>query len=206
MTGWILLGLLFSLLLVICLLRVGAVVRYSEGGFEVRVKIAFFERIIYPVPEGDAREKKEKTKNPKKPKQGDPEEKGGPLEQFRKYFDLAMDILRKLVGAIRIDLLQVRFVAASKDDAAKAAIMYGEAWAAEGIILAVLENNIRIKKKDIEIRVDYAAEKPSIYCRTNVSGSIGGLLWAGIRIAANYAMQKLKQNVKGGAKNGKANC
>jgi len=206
LTGWIIAGIILALLIAICLLRIGVTARYSEAGLEVWAKLGFYRRKVYPAEEGKKRAEKEKPPKAQKDEEKDreKEEKGGPVELFKKYYDLALNLLKSLKKAVRIDLLRVRFVAAAKDDAAKAAILYGKAWAAEGIILAVLENNIKVLKKEINIVVDYQADKPSIFCHVAVSASVGGLLLVGFRVIKD--LLKIKMNEKGGAKNGKANC
>jgi hypothetical protein len=181
---------------------VGITARYSEDGPEVWAKTAFLKFKVYPAKEKPAKAEKP-VKDTEKETEEKAEEKGGPFDAIKKYYDIALGLLKNLRKVLRIDLLKVRFVAAAKDDAAKAAILYGKAWAAEGIILAVLENNIRVRKKEIDILVDYVAEKPAFYCFVKASATIGGLILAGFRIAKDNIFRKVKE--KGGAENGKAN-
>jgi len=205
LTGWIIAGIILAVLVAICFVRVGLTIRYSETGLEVWVKVGFYRRRIHPAEEKKKEKPEEREKVPKdEEKNGGKEEQGGPLELFRKYLDFALDLIRTLKRLVRIDFIKVRFVAAARDDAAKAAILYGKAWAAEGIILAVLENNIKVLKKEINIAVDYQAESPSIFCHGSVSAPLGGLILVGFRLIKD--LLKLKKIEKGGAKYGKADC
>jgi hypothetical protein len=187
LTFWIVAGTILFLLVALCFLRVGISAGYSERGAEVFAKVGFFRLQLYPERKVlKPRRKKAVQAVPDEAKEEEKKQKGGPLELFGKYYDLVLGLLRDIKKTARIDLLKVRFVAAAKDDAAGAAILYGRAWAAEGIITAVLENNIRVLKKDIDITVDYLAEKPSIFCRADISAPLGGLIVSVFRAAKAY--------------------
>ncbi|MDD3375780.1 MAG: DUF2953 domain-containing protein [Candidatus Omnitrophica bacterium] len=203
LTGFVIIGIILSILIALCFVRISITARYSEIGLEAWAKIAFVRIPLYPPNKKVRTQAKKTVKEVKKKIKEETEEKGGPFEQFKRYYDLAIDLLKTLRKIIRIDRLKVRFTAAAKDEPAKAAVLYGKAWAAEGIILAVLENNIQVRKKEIAIEVDYLADRPTIYCFTKASVSVGGLFLGAFRFAKKFISHKVKE--KGGTKNGKTN-
>ena len=60
--------------------------------------------------------------------------------------------------------------------------MYGRAWAVEGIIYGLLENNIGVRNKDISVELDYTADKPVLTFLLHLSTTIGGNIWAALGV------------------------
>ncbi len=193
---YILVG-IFLLVTAISFVRVGISAKYGSEGAEVWISILFYNARIYPAPE---KEIAEPVKKAVKEKKVEDKRDGGTLEKFKFYLDLGIKTLGKFIRAIRIDILDVTFTAADGGNPACAAIMYGSAYAAEGIILGVLENNILIKRKNIDIRLSYSDPSPTIYCEIKLSSSIGRLISVGSSVLLSIVVNLLKMKV--GAKNG----
>ena len=190
MTGLFILGAIILIIVVICSLRVGAMLQYTSDGFEFIIRIAFVHITVYSSAKKGERAKKKDKKAAKAGKAAKKDDKkpkrdfgvGGLSENIA----FVRSILSRLIKASRIDMLRIRFVAASRDDPAKAAIMYGRAWAAEGIIYGLLENNIGVRNRDISIELDYAAEKPVLTFLLQLSTTIGKNLWAALGVIRDY--------------------
>lgn len=183
MIGWIILGsVVVVLIILLFVVRIGFIFKYDRvEGFEVTLKVAFIKILIYSSKRRkDAEEAAvEKPPRDKEEKEAGKEE-GGFFERIKDIYELIRGSIRRLGRAARVDLLRIRFVAAAKDDAAKAAIMYGQAWAVEGIIIGILENKIKVRKKDISIDVDYIAESPEFSFLIQLTAAMAGSLRAAI--------------------------
>ena len=209
MLGWIILGSLIMLIIVLFLVRIGVIFRYNqEDGFEAYMKAAFVKVLVYSSKrKKDSSERiREKLVGGKKgkDKEGeDAEEKAGRLGRLLENYNLIRGSVRRLGRAASIDVLSVRFVAAAKDDPAKAAIMYGRAWAIEGIIIGLLENNIKVRKRDISIEVDYMAERTVISFSLQLTATVAGILNAVIGLLSDMISLKRDKSKtlheKGGA-------
>ncbi|MGI6577589.1 MAG: DUF2953 domain-containing protein [Eubacteriales bacterium] len=207
MIGWIILGSVVMLIVVLYLVRIGVIFRYNkDDGFEVYLKVAFVKVLIYSTTRKKDVSEVKREKHVKKQKDKvakDEKEKGSSLERFKENYNLIRGTIRRLGSAARIDFLYIRFVAAAEDDPAKAAIMYGKAWAAEGIIIGILENNIKVRKKEISIEVDYMAVRPTISFQLQLTAAIAGILRAVFGLLADMISVKRSKtktlHEKGGA-------
>ena len=161
---------------------VGFIFKYDRvEGFEVTLKVAFIKILIYSSKRRKDAEEAAVEKPPRDKEEKEPaKKKAVSSNALRIFTNWIRGSIRRLGRAARIDLLRIRFVAAAKDDAAKAAIMYGQAWAAEGIIIGILENKIKVRKKDISIDVDYIAESPEFSFLIQLTAAMAGSLRAAI--------------------------
>jgi len=187
MTGLIILAVIILIIIIICLLRIGVIIQYTDEGLEFIVRIAFVRITVYSsAKKAERAQKKEKKAATAVEKKARKPRKGLKLGGLWENIGFIRRSLGRLTKASRIDMIRLRFVAASKDDPAKAAIMYGTAWAAEGIIYGLLENNIGVRNKDISIDLDYTAEKPVFTFLLHLSTTIGGNLWAAFGVIRDY--------------------
>ena len=87
------------------------------------------------------------------------------------------------------------------DDPCDLAVNYGRAWAALGNLIPVLERFLVIKKRDMQVRCDFTADKTLIYARADLTITVGRLLAVvlrhGIRILSEFL--KITKLRKGGA-------
>lgn len=226
----IVLGIILALLVLICLLPVGGHAVYSADGAEVKVVVGRISIPVYPRPEKEktpkqlekeaekARQKAKKKAQKKAEKARKKEELkaqkaagvkpekaplGGKLEFFKELLGLGLGVLSCLRRKLILKELKLCLtVGAMGEDAAKGAITYGRAWAAVGALIPVLENTFHIKKRDVQVELDYFSDKNKIYAEGCIVFLIGDFLW----IAANYGFRALKliliQKWKGRKKNG----
>ena len=171
--GWVLLGILALIVLVLCV-KLGITVEYSEENTNVTLHWLFLHIPLYPkkkkptkpAEENPAEEKKEEEK-PEEAPAGAKKESflhmlyrthgvDGILELVRKlcsYLNTFFGGLFKSVVAEEL-WLDVR---CAKGDAAETAIYYGEVCAALWPMLGSLASKCKLKKYDVNIYPDYLA-------------------------------------------------
>lgn len=221
------LGIILGVLVLICLLPVGARAVYSADGPEVKVLIGPISFLVYPRPEKEktpaqieaeqkkeqekaaekqrkkaekkAQKQKEKESGVKKPKAPI----GGKIEFFKELLGLGLKALgcikRKLILK---DLKLYLTVGAMGEDAAKGAITYGRAWAAVGALTPVLENTFHIKNRDIQVGLDYFTDKNVIYAEGCIVFLVGDILWIAVYYGIRALKLFLKQKRKGRKEHG----
>ncbi len=118
--------------------------------------------------------------------------------------ELLIELIVDLFGIVYTDILRVKFVSAKLDDPATAAKNYGYAWAAAGIIIPLLENNPNFKRHDIDIWLDYEAEKPEVEAELVISVSVGRTMRYLVSKGCKILKIMFKNRKKGGKKYGKA--
>lgn len=188
--GW---GIFFACLVVLALLPLGIRGSYDQTGFTVRVIAGPVKITLFPQKNrkrkqktGDSSEKttEETTKSPsekKRPKTEKDEpgmQSGGSLERFVPWIRLGLDFLGALRRKIRLDNLYLHVVLAG-DDPCDLAVNYGRAWAAVGDLLPKLERIFVIRKRDIQVGCDFAAEKITVAARGDMTMTLGRTLCLG---------------------------
>lgn len=188
--GW---GIFFACLVVLALLPLGIRGSYDQTGFSVRVIAGPLKITLFPRKNrkrkpktADSSEKttEETTKSPsekKRPKTEKDEpgmQSGGSLERFVPWIRLGLDFLGALRRKIRLDNLYLHVVLAG-DDPCDLAVNYGRAWAAVGDLLPKLERVFVIRKRDIQVGCDFAAEKITVAARGDMTMTLGRTLCLG---------------------------
>lgn len=177
MTALIVLGCILLALLLLSLVRVGGEAEYAEDGLTVRVRLGPLKLTVYPVkarPER-RRPKKEKAKKPAPAPEAaaQPAEKpGGTLSLVRELLPLVAQAAGEMKRKIRIDLLVLHLTWAAGDPAS-AAMGFGAANAAVGMIYPLLDHNFKIRETDIGTAVDFDRDQPIVYLRAALSLTIG---------------------------------
>lgn len=188
--GW---GIFFACLVVLALLPLGIRGSYDQTGFTVRViagpvKITLFprkNRKRKPKTTDSSEKTTEETtkassekKRPKTEKDEPGMQSGGSLERFVPWIRLGLDFLGALRRKIRLDNLYLHVVLAG-DDPCDLAVNYGRAWAAVGDLLPKLERIFVIRKRDIQVGCDFAAEKITVAARGDMTITLGRTLCLG---------------------------
>ncbi len=166
---------LIVLIVLLMLVRIRFSVYYDGDGMRSYLKILAFKIKIPPD------KKKVKTKKT----ESAPAKKGGSLDNLKVILTPAVKTLGRAVSFIRIDKLAGKITLAS-DDAFKTAMMFGGAAAGAGILLPILENNFKIKKKDIEVNADFEATEPMAKLTAHVSIAVWQVLALGVIFTFNY--------------------
>lgn len=186
----IVLAVVLVLVLAAAVLRVGVLAVYDRDGPTVRARVGPVTVKLYPRES----KKKEKASSPKSGKKEEQEEGGG-LEQFRQY----LPILREMAGpgaeALRIDPF-VLHLTWGLPDPALAAVGFGLANSAMGILWPVLDNTFHIPNPDLGVAMDFQREWPAVYCRAGLTLTVGQCILLGMRLLRSGAA--LHKNKKEG--------
>lgn len=177
---------LVVLIALFLLIRIRFSVSYDEDGMIAHLKILFFKIKIPP----DKKKISKKTRKEEAPKA---EKKGGSLDKLKEILSPAIKTLGRAVRYIRIDKLCGTVTLAS-DDAFKTAMMFGGAAAGAGILLPVLENNFKIRKKDIEVSADFETNVPSARLSARISIAVWQIFALGFVFIFNYMKSKKGMN------------
>lgn len=209
--GW---GVFFVCLLVLAWIPLGIRASYGEAGFEARVivgpvKITLFprkkrkrkpkttdssEKTAQETTKASSEKERPKTETTEKDEPG--MQSGGSLERFAPWIRLGLDFLGALRRKIRLDNLYLHVVLAG-DDPCDLAVNYGRAWAAVGDLLPKLERIFVIRKRDIQVGCDFAAEKITVAARGDMTITLGRTLCLGVIYGIRALKIILKR--KGGA-------
>lgn len=168
---------------------------YMEHNSGVWVFVGPIKFRVYPKKK---QEKSSKQKENKKSKTDS--KKGGNIQNFKLVAGRVFEFLNQFRRKIRIKRLELK-IALTGDDPCDLAVHYGEAWAAIGNLLPQLERFFTVKKRDIDVIYDFAADKTRIYARLDASITLGRTLHLLSRhgIKTIIHLLKLKELRKGGA-------
>lgn len=185
MTVLIVLACILLVLWLLCQLRIGATVEYSEAGLFVTAKAGPVSVPIIPAKEKPQKEKKPK---PAKQKAASSEETVKPKRGIKdtvaivlKFVPLVGQAAGHLRRKIRIDWLKLHVIWASSDPAS-AAMGYGAGNALLGTLWPVLDNNFKIKERDLRVDVDFERTNPAVTLSARAALTIGQSLSMGIRL------------------------
>lgn len=210
---WMTLLVILAVLVLIGLIPVGVLARYNQDGTYLAAKLGLLKIRILPKKEGKKKKpKKEKPKKEKKKKKAEAEKPGqtkkksglrsGGVGGILELLDILSDTLGNLRRKLRVNELMLH-VTYKGSDPARAAINYGRAWAAIGVITPCLERLFVIKKRDIQPVLDYDAPQLQVDVRAEFTMTIGRILALGLRAGLKFLklIVNKKKNDKGGAEN-----
>lgn len=210
MKALIIIGCILLALFLIGLIRAGVEAEYSQDGFSLRLHGGPFRFVIFPRKKADTqkapREKKKKQKKKSEPEgeQDKPPKKiGGTIDLVLQALPVLKDFLSRFFHKLLIKDLTVYF-GSGGEDPYKAAMNFGYVSAAAGMILPVLENNFRVKKRDIRTNISFDADKPYIYLHVWLSIALWEVLyaaWVFVKFGFRYFV--CNQNRKAVNENGK---
>lgn len=172
----------------ISLIRIGGRVKYGAEGLFVFLLLGPVKLCLFPAkkePEGDWKPKKKKPKkkkpalaekHKKEPKEGQP----GTLSRLMKLLPVVGQACGALKRKIRIDDLELELIWGGTDPAA-AALGYGRANAALGMLWAVLDNNFKVKRHSFQVGLDYGRTEPAAEVRAAVTITVGQIVTLGVR-------------------------
>lgn len=192
MSGWIVLGIIIAVFALIGCIRVGVDARYQENELALRLKIGCFSMQVLP-----AKPKKKKTK-PKKGKSTVKKQDAKPAKPKKQFqmpkltlqdilalLDLACDTLGNLRRKLRVEVL-VLHVTLDGSDPAKAAMLYGRAWACIGMLNPRLDQLFVIKKRDIQPILDYNEKEMKLEAHLALTITIGRAISLAVRAGVRF--------------------
>ena len=201
--GWLI---ALSILTVIGFIPLGGFVRYDSRGFVVKIIAGFLRITVFPVKKKTKKNKPQPAKQEKNPKQSDKpetaeanpqqhqqkpegeENKGGKIQDFLPLVRIALDFLNQFRKMLCINHLQLKLILAGEDPC-DLAVNYGRAWAALDNLLPLLEKVITIKKRDLEVECDFAADETRITAQAELTLSF----WQMVFLGAVYGFQLIKE-------------
>ena len=210
--GWII---TFAILFLLAILPLGASVLYDEDGPRVRIVAGPVKIQVFPLKKKPKKDKPktEKPKKEKKPgkkaapaenapaKQPAPKPKtGGSVLDFWPLVQVALDLLNDLRLKLRVDHLKLHMTMAA-DDPCDLAINYGRMNASLAGLITQLERFLVIKKRDVHIDCDFAADQTVILARLDLTITLGRILSIAVRygVRALTTFLKIKKQREGGA-------
>ena len=169
-------------LAVVCLfgfLPIGVRLSYDEAGGFVWLKLGFIKIKLYPQAEKEQKSKSNK-KSGSKGKNSDGKSKGSNLSEFLPIARIVFDFLSDFRRRLWVQNFYLRLTLA-EDDPCDLAVHYGEAWAALGNLLPLLERYVKIKNRDLRIDCDFSAEKTRVIAQADILISLGRFLAIALR-------------------------
>lgn len=163
---------ILAVFIIIALLRIGVAVEYGEEGFKAAALIGPFSIRVFPRKTKARGKKKEKAiRKTRKEKKSDKEKKGkspGDLNVFQDILPAAVTALSRLKRKLYMKRLIIIFTYAGADPS-KVALTFGRSHAVSGIVLPLIENNFKVRRREISVSADFNCEKSKIYFNAAVS-------------------------------------
>ena len=191
MMGWIIALLILFLL---AILPLGASVLYDEDGPRVRIVAGPVKIQVFPMKKKAKKDKPQKEAKKKPAREGKAAKKpapkpksGGSWTDFLPLVRIALDLLNDLRRKLRVNELKLHLTMAG-DDPCDLAVNYGRMNASLAALIAQLERFLVIKKRDVHIDCDFAADETVILARLDLTITLGRIL----SIAAVYGVRGLK--------------
>lgn len=189
MKALIILGIILAALVLLSLVRLGALVEYNTSGLVLWAKLGPLRLTVLPrKPKKNKAGKQKKTKKEKKKpdkKQKEGETEKGVLALVKQFLPLVGDAAGRVKRKIRIDTFYLDFTAAASDPA-MAALAFGGANAAVGMIWPIIEQNFNVKDWRIRTDVNFEAKAPVIWFQVAFTLTIGQAGSLGIHLAVAF--------------------
>ena len=200
-----------AVLLLLLFLPLGVRLSYDQAGFRAWARVACFSFRVYPPrpkdPDREARiqakkkrkaakKAKKQRKKDKKAKPTPPEEEQTPGGTLRFLFSALSPLAHaagRLVRKIRIRELTLRVTWAAGNPA-DAAIGFGYANAALGILWGMLSANFHVRNPSLSCDVDYDAHSPTALFRARAVLTLGQALAVAIPLLFRLVRLRARQS------------
>ena len=190
----IVLGVLFLL----AILPLGGAVRYDGGGARAYLVLGPIKLLLYPRKAKESKPKNKKKKKPKiarekapEPQSKEKESTGGSVKKFIPFVKLGLSFLNELRWKLRVNRLDLKVVLAAEDPA-DLALSYAGANAALGNLWPLLEQSLRIRKRNVSVQCDFEAEQTLVFANVKITITLGRTL----ALAVKYGIRALIQFMK----------
>ena len=141
---------------------------------------------------------KSSRREKKREERPQPELGGGPLALVKRFLPLIAEAAGRFRRKLRIDVFQLEVTAAAPDPAA-AALCFGGANAFIGMIWPLVEQNFNVKERRLRTRVDFDAERPSVYLYAAATLTAGQALALGLRLTTRFLAEFSKYRAEAGS-------
>jgi hypothetical protein len=195
--GWIITGAIIAFIVILMLFRVRLFFSfYGEFGF--KFKYLFFTLRIKEREAGKAKKAPEK-KEEEQPQKADII---GLLKTLKRYSALLKSTADSALKRMRIDRLYIKLII-KEDNAAKTAILYGEACAVVYPVVSFLGNAIGVKQYEIDIKPVFGEGVAAAEFECVISMRVGSILVVAVSQIATFISTVFKENrLKKSAKDG----
>lgn len=201
MTGWLI---ALGILVLLAVLPVGVCLIYNEEGLVLSLLLGAVKIKLFP--KASSEKKKEKSKKEKKQKKaaskgkkGKKKRSGGKVTDFLPLVDIGLQFLGSFRRKLRVRRLEMRYVMAGGDPC-DLALSYGKAWTAVGNLMPLLERVFVIRKRNIQVQCDFAADSAEISARLDITITVGRVVGIAVKYGFKAIREFLKIKNKGGAK------
>lgn len=192
MSGWFVLGIVLAVFVLIGCIPVGVDASYHENALALQLKIGLFTMQVLPVKPKKKKAVSSKKKSAAKKPDAKPVRTKKQLQMPKLTLqdilalaDLACDTLGNLRRKLRVEVL-VLHVTLGGSDPAKAAILYGRAWALIGMLNPKLEQLFVIKKRDIQPILDYNEKEMKVDAHLALTITIGRAISLAVRAGVRF--------------------
>ena len=212
MVGWIILGIIVALILLILFIPIGVDVGNEGGTFHLSAKVsALLIQILPKKPEAEKKpkkEKKKKKKKKKKPEAEESEEEPKPKKKRSLPFnrDELLELLRIVLKGIgkfgrawKVDRFVLHYIAAG-DDPYDTAMTYGKVNAALSSLAPLCKKRFHVKDCSVWTDVDFTADKTFFegglamtITLWRLNGVINCLLFGALKILIRSKRRKKKE-------------
>lgn len=197
--GWLV---ALAVLVLLAILPLGAIVYYDSEGILVRAVAGPVRITLFPQkkkkgkPERVKKKKQDQEPGLEHQRQFDTKEekdkpKGGSVLDFIPLVNVVLDFLGDFRRKLRINHLEMKLIMGGGDPC-DLALNYGKAWTALGNLMPHLERLFVIKKRDLQVEVDFTAENNTIYARLDLTITLGRL----ITLVVRYGIRALRELLK----------
>lgn len=150
---------ILAVILLIVFLPVGVRLKYENGVLDAWYTVLCFRKVWDLSLDKEDKSTSKTLETARELLQQEPD---STTKDFFIGLGLILNFLNDLRKKLRIRRLEMNLVLAG-DDPCDLGISYGRAWAALGNLMPQLERVLRIRKRDLRIGCDFAAEKTTLY-------------------------------------------
>ena len=183
------------------LVRLGALAEYSAAGLRLKLKVGPLRLMLYPGKPKRPRRKagKSSRREKKREERPQPELGGGPLALVKRFLPLIAEAAGRFRRKLRIDVFQLLVVDGGGAGPAAAALCFGGVNAFIGMIWPLVEQNFNVKERRLRTRVDFDAERPSVYLYAAATLTAGQALALGLRLTTRFLAEFSKYRAEAGS-------
>lgn len=184
------LGVILAIILALLCMPVGVTLRYDKQGGVVLLKLGPVSVPLYPRGKKEEYAKQVKKKSAAS-KTKDKKMQGGALTDFLPIVNVILDFLNEFRVKLWVQNLEFKLIMADADPC-DLAVNYGRAWAVLGSFFPLLEQFVKIKKRNLEVECDFFATETQVYAQANILISLGNFLYLFSRHGAHAFKHYLK--------------
>lgn len=185
MKALLIIGCILLAVWLLCLVRIGGAMEYSAGGLTVRARLGPFSLRVFPLREKKPKPHKKEKKKPDQPQEPPEPKRGGDFALVREILPLAAEAAGRFKWKIRVDRIYLDFTSGASDPA-RAAMAFGYANAAIGMIWPLLEHNFNIRDRRIRTAVDFQLASPILYLYAVCTLTVGQAVVLGVTLLLKF--------------------